>query len=119
MAVIYPQGSSGGGLLSGLGTLATLGGSLFGAPWLGALGTGMTAADSILNGGGAGGLGNTGMTMKDILDQIAGAWKNPASGNIAQTPGKSNAQRNDEWQKALILQNQNPHERSGNAWQLF
>ncbi len=73
MAVIQAQGG-GGGPLSMLGGLATVAGGFAGAPaWLGALGTGLTAADSLLNGGGsggAGGLGNTGMTMKDILQGL-------------------------------------------------
>ena len=116
MAVIQARESN--GLLNALGAIGTIGGALTGSPWLSALGMGA----NMMNGGGSssgGSLGNYGNTMKDILDQIKGMWVNPASGSIAQTPGKSAAQLNDEWQKAQILQNQNPYLRSGNAWQLF
>lgn len=49
MSVIQAQ-SKGGGILGTLGTLATLGGAAFGVPWLGAVGTGMKAADTLMNG---------------------------------------------------------------------
>ena len=69
MAVIQ-AGSSGGGLGSILGGLATIGGVLTGNPFLGALGTGL----NMMNGGGAGSLGGaTGgvnQSMSDILNGI-------------------------------------------------
>ena len=87
MAVQYVGGgSSGGSLLGALGGLATLGGALFGAPWLTGLGTAMGTADSMINGtyspkqsigGGKGGANS----LTGALQQMLG-WKNPASGNM-------------------------------------
>lgn len=132
MATITVQEKSGlGGLLGGLGSLATLGAGLFtGAPaWLGALGTGLSAAGSLLDGGagGAGGLGGSAGSsgIGDILNTITGAWINPATGKATKTADKiantantvtNNAQINNDWQKAQILQSLNPYARSINPW---
>jgi len=129
MAVIQTQESN--GLLSALGAIGTIGGAAFGVPWLSALGMGA----NMMNGGGIGagmggygGMGSYGDTMKEILDQISGIWKNPASGSIAKTSNKvsqaanqvvsppTDAQTYNNWQIAQMLQNQN---RGLNSWQLF
>ena len=115
MAVIQTKESN--GLLSALGAIGTIGGAAFGAPWLSALGMGA----NMMNGGGMssgqGGLGDllSSDTMKDLLDKISGAWKNPASGSIATPTQKSDAQINDEWQKALIAQ----YRGGNNPWGQF
>ena len=100
MATIVAK--SGGGLLGTLGGLATLGGALIpGAGWLTPLGTAMGAANGMMNGGGAGGQQQQSGGLLDAIGQIlSGAWKNPASGNIAnQTPDlpKTDNQLMNEW----------------------
>ena len=122
MAVIQAQ-SSGGGLGGILGGLATLGGALTGQPWLSALGTGigMMTGNNAGGGGVQGALGGLlqGQTLKDILDTLSGTLKNPASGSIATGSKLTNAEINDNWQKAQILQNQSPYLRGVNAWGLY
>jgi len=78
MATIVTGG--GGGLLGGLGKLAGAAGVLTGNPWLGALGMGMGAADSLINGGSP--QGAVGQVLSGLL---YGGWQNPAAGNIAST----------------------------------
>ena len=105
MAVQYVGGgSSGGSLLGALGGLATLGGALFGAPWLTGLGTAMGTADSMINGtyspeqsigGGKGGANS----LTGALQQMLGLKKsNPASGSIA----KSNTEMSSADEAALM-----------------
>ena len=75
MATIVTKG--GGGLLGGLGKAAGVAGMLTGTPWLSALGLGMGAADSAMNGNGTG-------ALEQVLSGILnGGWMNPADGNIA------------------------------------
>ena len=112
--------------------LATLGAGLFtGAPaWLGTLGTGLSAAGNLLDGGGTGAGGMGGITgssgIGDILDAITGKWINPATGKATKTANKisntantvpNNAQINNAWQRAQILQGLSPYARSNiNPW---
>ena len=78
------------GILSNIGNLASLAGTVTGQPWLTALGAGMKATDGLINGFGNG--NNSTSSAEDALsklkDTITG-WKNPASGNIAKTAGKA------------------------------
>lgn len=76
----------GPGILSNLGNFATLGGMITGQPWLTALGTGMKATDSLINGSGNADSQND--ALEKLKDVITG-WKNPASGNIAKVAGKA------------------------------
>ena len=78
MAVQYVKENN--NFLGALGGLATLGGMLTGQPWLSALGTGLGAANSIMNGNATQG---DVQSLGDILKNII-SWKNPASGNIAK-----------------------------------
>ena len=87
MAVIYQQGG-GGGLLGGLGALASIGGVLTGQPWLSALGTGNAQSAGDL----AGAIGG-----------LINSWKNPVSGNIAKTPYQATA---DDWARMRNMQSQ-------------
>lgn len=87
MAVQYVQGG-GNGLLGGLGALAMLGGTLIpGAEFLTTLGTGLGAANNILNGGtgvsGQGGQG--GVSLWDMMSKVLGQWQNPASNGKPKT----------------------------------
>lgn len=95
MAVKYVQGG-GGGILSNLGDLASLGGLVIpGAGWLTALGLGMRATDNMINKRGGGS-----MTVDDLSklkDIVNGAgWKNPASGNVAKVENNSVSQTSDD-----------------------
>ena len=134
MATITVQQKSGlGGILGGLGSLATLGAGLFtGAPaWLGTLGTGLSAAGNLLDGGGAGSMGGLSGSagIGDILNTITGAWVNPATGKATKTADKitntantvqNNAQINNDWQRAQIMQSLSPYARGNvNPWALF
>ncbi|MBR1437866.1 MAG: hypothetical protein IJ587_04950 [Synergistaceae bacterium] len=87
MAVQYVQSSP--GILSNIGDLASLAGmAIPGAQWLTVLGTGMKAADGLINGYG----GNSGNSQMDALEKLKNAitgWKNPASGNIAKVANKA------------------------------
>ena len=118
MAIIQVQEKSGLGSL--LGGLATIRGALTGQPWLLALGTGIGMMNGGGAGGAAGGLGGLlqGQTLKDIFDTLSGAFKNPASGSMVNPAKKVQEtmnkvmnvpQINNDWQKALMLQNQNPY----------
>ena len=82
----------GPGILSNLGNLAALGGMVTGQPWLTALGTGMKATDTLINGS------SDADSQTDALEKLKNVitgWKNPASGNIAKTAGTvANAARN-------------------------
>lgn len=100
MAVIYNgNGNRGGGLLGGLGGLMTLGGGLFGMPWMSAAGAGMTAANNVMNGGGAGSAATLGSVLNDIANGgNAGGWFNPASNNIANTDEQNAVAA---WRRAL------------------
>ena len=84
MATKYVQ-SSGGGILGTLGGLATLGGMLIpGAQWLTPLGAGMSAVNSLMNGGGA----ESQVDALAKLKEVMSSWENPASGNIAKVASK-------------------------------
>ena len=76
----------GPGILSNLGNLATLGGMVTGQPWLTALGTGMKATDSLINGNGD---TDSQTDALEKLKNVITGWKNPASGNIANVAGKA------------------------------
>ena len=71
----------GPGILSNLGNLAALGGMVTGQPWLTALGTGMKATDSLINGSGD---TDSQTDALEKLKNVITGWKNPASGNIAK-----------------------------------
>ena len=79
----------------GWGNALSLVGTLTGQPWLGAIGMGMNAVDSITSGGQQGQQGSIG-SIDQMLDYMKQAgWINPASGNIANTPAQ-NAMNNYE-----------------------
>ena len=84
MAVITaPQSKNNS--LGTLGTLAMFGGTLLGQPWLSALGSGINAANSMINGN----YSSAPQATSAFQDAIKGlwGWVNPASGNIAKSPG--------------------------------
>ena len=99
MAVIYGKGDSGGGLLGGLGGLLSLGGVLTGNPLLTKLGMGAGLANSMMNGTfGSGGGGGSGGNLLDIMKTILGdEYTNPASGNIAEIPKKTDEELYKQW----------------------
>ena len=80
MSVTYVKGNS---PLGSLGTLGMAVGTLTGQPWLTALGTGMSAANSMMNGNPN---PQSASSFQDALKGILG-WVNPASGNIAKSDG--------------------------------
>ena len=93
MAVIMaPRGRS---LLGTMGTLAGLGGTLFGAPWLGTLGMGMSAADAAMQGNPSG----IAQTMASIANGEYGGMQSPMAGNIAQSEEAAAMQA---WQEAMM-----------------
>ena len=62
-----------------LGTLANIGGTAFGVPWLGALGTGMQGMNAMMNGDSSMGTATaTSGAMNEILNGLKDIWKNPA-----------------------------------------
>ena len=62
-----------------LGTLASIGGTAFGVPWLGALGTGMQGMNAMMNGdSSATTSGATAGALNEILNGLKDVWKNPA-----------------------------------------
>ena len=69
-----------------LGTLAMFGGTLTGNPFLTSLGTGMNAANQMINGN----YSSTPQAASAFQDAIKGlwGWVNPASGNIAKSASK-------------------------------
>lgn len=78
----------GPGILSNIGNLASLAGMATGQPWLTALGAGAKLTDGMINGFGDNGTSGA----EDVLGKLKEAmdgWKNPASGNIARTAGKT------------------------------
>ena len=80
MSVTYVKGNS---PLGSLGSLGMAVGTLTGQPWLTALGTGMTAANSIMNGN------STPESLSSFQDALKGilGWVNPAQGSIAKPAG--------------------------------
>ena len=126
MAVQYVQEKSGLGSL--LGGLATIGGALTGQSWLSALGTGINMMSGNGGGGSLGGYEELGKGIKGLLDQIKG-WANPADGSIVDSSKQIKdiankvinvPQINDAWQKAMILANQSPYNRSvNNMWGMY
>ena len=81
MSVTYVKGSS---PLGSLGSLTGAVGTLTGNPWLTALGTGMGAVGSMMNGNSN---PQSVSTLQEALKGVLG-WENPASGNIAKAaPG--------------------------------
>ena len=99
MAVIYQQGG-GGGLLGGLGALATIGGALTGQPWLSALGTGLNAANGMMNGNAQSASGLAG-----AIGDLVNSWKNPAGGNIAKPTYQATA---EDWARMYNSSQQQP-----------
>ena len=97
MAVIYQQGG-GGGLLGGLGALASIGGMLTGQPWLSALGTGLNAANGMMNGN-----AQSAGSLAGAIGDLINGWKNPVNGNIAKTPYQATA---DDWARMRNMQSQ-------------
>ena len=95
MAVIMAP--RGGGLLGTLGTLAGVGGTLFGAPWLGALGAGMNAVDAAMQGN----PGGVASAMSGIMNGEFGGMQSPAGASIARTE-EANALK--AWQEAMMRQ---------------
>ena len=92
MSVTYVKGNS---PLGSLGTLGMAVGTLTGQPWLTALGTGMSAANSMMNGNPN---PQSASSFQDALKGILG-WVNPAQGNIASpSPLKDFAKRNFIWE---------------------
>ena len=76
-----------------LGTLASIGGAVFGVPWLGALGTGLQGYNAMRNGDSSMQTGQaTSGAMSELLSGLKDAWngwKNPAEGNIAKTAAQN------------------------------
>ena len=70
-----------------LGSLAFFGGTLTGQPWLTALGTGMNAANKMING--QGNMNDMKTNQDAFQESMEGLWNlvNPASNNIAKAPG--------------------------------
>ena len=95
MSVQYVQG--GGGLLSSLGTLASLGGMFIpGAQWLTPLGMGMSAVDGLMSGNSQAAAAIAGQAAKGMIN----GWKNPAEGTIGNATGfvtKPDSQLMREW----------------------
>ena len=79
MAVIVAPRS--GGLLGTLGTIAGIGGTMFGQPWLGALGMGMNAANAAMNGS----PGGVAEAMAGILNGDLNGMQGMMANNIART----------------------------------
>ena len=62
-----------------LGTLANIGGTAFGVPWLGALGTGMQGMNAMMNGDSSMKTGqDTAGALSEVLSNLKDIWKNPA-----------------------------------------
>ena len=106
MAVKYVGGNSGGGLLGGLGAIATLGGTLLGGiPSLAGLGgtlknigIGAGLANSMMNGSfGSGGGGAGSEILSDFMKEILGDWIKPTQGNIAKLPKKTDEELYNSW----------------------
>ena len=101
MAVIYGKNNSGGGLLGGLGAIATLGGTLLGGPtgaFLSKLGMGAGLANSMMNGSFVSGGEASGGNLLDLMKEILGdEYTNPASGNMVQYPTKSDNELYNQW----------------------
>jgi hypothetical protein len=72
-----------GGLLGGLGTLLSVGGTLMGVPLMSTIGMGLSAVNAIASGNPMG-AAEAVMGMKDT--GMLGSWKNPAAGKL-HTPG--------------------------------
>ena len=62
-----------------LGTLANIGGTAFGVPWLGALGTGMQGMNAMMNGDSSmKTVQDTAGALSEVLSNLKDIWKNPA-----------------------------------------
>lgn len=79
MAVQYVKNNN--NPLGTLGSLAMVGGTLTGNPFLASLGTGMTAANSMINGN------SNPQSVSALQEALKGIWDwtNPADGNIAKS----------------------------------
>ena len=100
MALQYVQSRQqkrGNSILGTLGTLATLGGTAFGVPWLSALGTFFGGANTLMNGGGSGSSGSvaqeTGSALGTVLSGLKDIWTKPTDNNIAKTQEKQAADK--------------------------
>ena len=84
-----PQGQKKRSTLGTLGILAGLGGAAFGVPLLTTLGTAMSGADALINGGSGGDTGSvakqTGGALNDVLSGLKDVWLKPTDNNIAKT----------------------------------
>lgn len=82
-----------GGPLGSLGSFGMALGTLTGQPWLTALGTGMKATDSLLNGNN--GVNTNTNNIGALQEALKGLWEwvNPASDNIAKSASQRMAEK--------------------------
>ena len=78
------------GILGTLGTIATLGGTLTGQPWLSALGMGMQGANAMMNGDTSTDTATkTSGALNEVLSGLKDIWSTPTDDNPAKSEAKN------------------------------
>ena len=100
MSVTYvpSQQKKSNGILSGLGMLATLGGTLTGQPWLSALGTAAHGANAMMNGNDTSmdTAEKTSGALNEVLTGLKSVWSKPTDNNPAKSEAKNAADKISE-----------------------
>ena len=100
MSVTYvpPQQKKSNGILSGLGMLATLGGTLTGQPWLSALGTAAHGANAMMNGNDTSmdTAEKTSGALNEVLTGLKSVLSKPTDNNPAKSEAKNAADKISE-----------------------
>ena len=86
VTISQPSGGTTNNTLGMLGLLASIGGTAFGMPWLGALGMGMQGINAMMNGDSSMSTAQKATGgINDLITGLKDVWKNPSEGNIAKT----------------------------------
>ena len=92
---VQQQQKKSNGILSGLGMLATLGGTLTGQPWLSALGMAAHGANAMMNGNDTSmdTAEKTSGALNEVLTGLKSVWSKPTDNNPAKSEAKNAADK--------------------------
>ena len=91
---VQQQQKKSNGILSGLGMLATIGGTLTGQPWLSALGMAANGANAMMNGDSSTDtVTKTSGALNEVLTGLKSVWSKPTDNNPAKSEAKNTADK--------------------------
>ena len=94
---VQQQQKKSNGILSGLGMLATLGGTLTGQPWLSALGMAANGANAMMNGDSSTDtVTKTSGALNEVLTGLKSVWSKPTDNNPAKSEAKNTTDKINE-----------------------